>query len=211
MQNAPVVKRQANLDGRDLRAQINGAHWILEPPAFLPLSGGGGSGIEGAPLDGYDQSAQINGAHRIPDPPAFLPLRRGGGLESRAHLSDGYDQSTQINGAQAFRTSLSSLLLINVGPSPVVSPLELPLPCSLSSTSLHSMALSVHVLLPASMCPPLSMSPVHASSWHTFSFFSFSPDTSCQVFFVSQLASPPPSVPPPYDFPVISLQHYVSS
>jgi hypothetical protein len=147
-------------------------------------------------------------------PPTFLPLSGGGGggPESRAHLSDGYDQSAQINGAQAIPPFSATLLLINVGPSPAVSPPEPPLPCSLSSTSLHSMALLQSiVLLPAAMCPPLSTSPVHASSWHTFPFFSFSPDTSCQVFFISQLTSPPPSVPPPYDFPVISLRHCASS
>jgi hypothetical protein len=51
-QNAPMVKRQSNLDGRDPRAQINGAHWILEPPHLSTFKrrGWGGSRIGGAYL-----------------------------------------------------------------------------------------------------------------------------------------------------------------
>jgi hypothetical protein len=44
MQNAPVVKRQANLDGRDQCARINDAHWILDPPRLSTFKRRGGGG-----------------------------------------------------------------------------------------------------------------------------------------------------------------------
>jgi hypothetical protein len=72
------------------------------PPAFLPLSGGGGSGIEGAPLQWSRSKHPDQWPTRIPDPPAFLPLSGGGGggPESRMHLFNGHDRSARINGAQ---------------------------------------------------------------------------------------------------------------
>jgi hypothetical protein len=82
MQNAPVVKRQANLDGRDSRARINGAHRIPEPPRLSTFKRRGGGPESRAHLfNGYDRSAQINDAQGDsgPPPPAFLPLSGGGG------------------------------------------------------------------------------------------------------------------------------------
>jgi hypothetical protein len=129
------------------------------PLAFLPLSGGGGGGGPESRAhlsDGYDQSAQINDAQEIPDPHCLSTFNKGGGgPESGAHLPSGRDQSAQINGAQAIPPFSAALLLINVGPSPAVSPPEPPLPCCLSSTSPHSMAPPQSIiLLPAAMCPP---------------------------------------------------------
>jgi hypothetical protein len=164
------------------------SHWIPEPPRLSTFKrrGGGGGGPESRAhlSDGYDQSAQINGAHWIPEPPHLSTFkRRGGGPESGAHLSDGYDQSAQINGAQAFWTSLTFLPLISMGPSPVVSPLEPPLPCNISSTSPHNMAPPQSiVLLPVAMCLPLSPLPIHSPSWYTlfpFSHFRLTPPARC--------------------------------
>jgi hypothetical protein len=89
------------------------------PPAFLPLSGGGGGPESRAHLfNDYDRSTYINGAQgNSRPPPTFLPLSGGGGgPESRTHLFDGCDWSAQINDAQAIQTSSIFLRLINVGP-----------------------------------------------------------------------------------------------
>jgi hypothetical protein len=205
-----------DLGGQDLRAQIYGQERIPEPPHLSTFKRRGG-GVRNRGRTSPTATIRAPGSTThigFQEPPRLSTFKRrgggGSGIEGaplRRLRSERPDQWRTGN-----PTLLSSLLLINVGPSPAVSPPEPPLPCSLSSTSLHSMALLQSiVLLPAAMCPPLSTSPVHASSWHTFPFFSFSPDTSCQVFFISQLTSPPPSVPPPYDFPVISLRHCASS
>jgi hypothetical protein len=82
--NAPKISHE-QVRAVQIRAPRSTTHiefWT--PPAFLPLSGGGGGwgGPEsGAHLsNGPDQRARINGdkGHSGP-PPAFLPLSGGGG------------------------------------------------------------------------------------------------------------------------------------
>jgi hypothetical protein len=65
-----------------IRAPGSTAHMgFRSPPAFLPLSGGGGGPESRAHLfNGYDRSARINDAQGDSGPPpAFLPLSGGGG------------------------------------------------------------------------------------------------------------------------------------
>jgi hypothetical protein len=69
----------------DIRAQINGAYRILEPPAFLPLSGGGGGVRNRGCISPTAMIVAPRSTTReaIPDPPRLSTFkRRGGGVRN---------------------------------------------------------------------------------------------------------------------------------
>jgi hypothetical protein len=93
------------------------------PPAFLPLSGGGGGGVRNR---GRTSSTVTIGApgsttlKAIPDPPpAFLPLSRGGGGSGIRRASSQRPRSKRPDQRRSGDPILLSCsVLINVGPSP---------------------------------------------------------------------------------------------
>jgi hypothetical protein len=90
------------------------------PPAFLPLSGGGGGPESGVHLfNGRDHDARINGVRGDSGPPRLSIFKRGGGgPESGVHLSDGQDRRARINDARTVSSFSAALLLASVGPFP---------------------------------------------------------------------------------------------
>jgi hypothetical protein len=206
-------KQRASPSGPDLRAQINGAYWIPDPPCLSTFKrgGGGGGGPEsGAHLsNGPDQRARINGDEDHsgpPPPPAFLPLSGGGGggPESGMQLSDGRDHSARINDARAASPFSVVLCLTSVGPSPL--PCHLPFRLSLAAmchrfslshsstwpfssphpfTTRH-VSLSLHISFPLNRVP---CRPLHTSSLPSRPHSSAPPFLSCAPF--SELASMP--------------------
>jgi hypothetical protein len=75
-----LVKRQENLGGQNLRAQIYGQGTILDPRRRSTFNkGGGGSGIERAGFDGLDWGTRIYGQDWIPDPLCLSTFNKGGG------------------------------------------------------------------------------------------------------------------------------------
>ena len=72
-------KQQARPGGPDLRAQIDGAQQIPDPPCLSAFKqGGGGSGIVGAAPNGHDRGIRINGSCAAPTFSAVLSLTRMG-------------------------------------------------------------------------------------------------------------------------------------
>jgi hypothetical protein len=107
-----------------LRAQINGAYRIPDPPCLSTFKGGGGGPESGAHLsDGPDQRARINGDedHSGPPPPAFLPLSGGGG----SGIADAaFRRPRSRSPDQRLMSSLIPLSYPDfnrVGPSPIMS------------------------------------------------------------------------------------------
>jgi hypothetical protein len=93
------------------------------PPAFLPLSGGGGVRNRGHTSSTTTIRALGSTTRKvIPDPPCLSTFkRRGGDPESGTHLSDGCDWSARISDAHCIPEPSAFLRLTNVGLFPVVS------------------------------------------------------------------------------------------
>jgi hypothetical protein len=196
MQSVLVIKRQANLDGRDSCTQINGAHRILEPPPRLStFKQRGGLRNRGCTSSTVTIRVPISTTPKaIPNPPRFSTFKRRGGGSGIRRASSQWIRSKHLDQWCTCDLDLSFLSVFKQ---------RGPFPCHVS----------LWTILPPAICP----SPLFWSMWSLSHLIIHSPPAVCLASFHVNLplkacplylisCSPSVDFPPPYVFPC-NLSH----